>query len=81
MVSCANMNLYMEQPGERLIRILEDLRLRLNTSGVERTQGLRDAMGEDCRFYRKSLDLFLGRDLTDLRQLLETAAKEMNDVR
>lgn len=69
-----------KQPGERLIRTLEDLRLRLNISGVERTQGLRDAMGSDCTYYRKSLDFFLVRDVDDLQSLLTAAVKEMNDV-
>jgi hypothetical protein len=65
----------MNTPGEDLIDYLEDLRLNLNSlrerlekSGVERTKGLRDAMGNDCKFYRKSLGLFLERDYLDIKQ-------------
>ena len=64
-------------PGDELINTLDDLRLslnnlkdRLNSSGVERTKGLRDAMGEDCSFYRRSLDIFLQKDYLEIRNLI-----------
>lgn len=52
-----------------LIDVLEDLRVRLNKSGVERTTGLKKEMGDDCQYYRKSKDIFLQRDYDDLKQL------------
>jgi len=62
--------------GEQLINQLDTLRTELNrfaekleSSGVERTRGLRETMGRDCSFYRKSLDLFLRNDYTALRKL------------
>ena len=60
--------------GEELIDELDSLReelLRLHeqlsSSGVERTNGLRKAMGSDCQYYRKSLNLFLEKDYVNLR--------------
>ena len=58
-------------PGEELVRQLELLRLRLNESGTERTVGLKDAMGDDCTFYRKSLEKFLTEDYMDLRNHMD----------
>jgi len=57
-------------PGQKLIIELEQLRTRLNKSGVERTNGLYDAMGEDCVFFKKSLSMFLDKDYIDIRNLL-----------
>ena len=68
--------LVLKNPGEKLIEILEALRLRLENSGVERTYGLKEALGGDCSFYRKSLDLFLERDFDDIKELLEAALQE-----
>lgn len=56
---------------KELTNLLEQLRNRLNISGVERTVGLRDNMGNDCTFYSKSLDLFLRKDYIDLKGLVE----------
>lgn len=68
-------------PGEDLIDQLELLRVKLNSlrerleqSGVERTAGLRDAMGNDCKFYRKSINLFLERDYIELRTMVKDAS-------
>lgn len=58
-------------PAKNLIETLEQLRKRLNTSGVERTKGLMDAMGDDCTYYRKSLDIFLKRDYDELSDLID----------
>lgn len=70
-------------PGEELINNLNDLRIklndlsaRLNSSGVERTIGLKTALGEDCRYYRKSMGLFLDKDYEDLRNKV----KSLNDL-
>jgi hypothetical protein len=68
------------QPGEDLVRILEVLRTRLNTSGVERTAGLRSAMGDDCTFYRKSLNILLNKDYEDLFGLVKEALREFEKI-
>ncbi len=52
---------------------LEDLRKRMQSSGLERTAGLKDAMGDDCAYYRKSRNILLEKDYEDLKNLfLET---------
>ena len=58
---------------EQLIQVLEQLRLKLNRSGVERTAGLRAAMGDNCEYYWKSMNVFLKRDYLPIRTLLEQA--------
>jgi len=58
-------------PGEELVDVLNQLRLRLNDSGIERTIGLRDGLGDDCAYYRKSLDKFLRTDYIDVRNLVK----------
>jgi hypothetical protein len=63
-----------------LISSLESLRLRLDKSGVNRTYGLATTMGDDCFYYKKSLDLFERQDLDELKQLLLEVAKEMKKV-
>lgn len=60
-------------PGELLLQKLEELRLRLKKSGVERTHGLRSAMGDDCPYYWKSLNVFLRRDYRELRDIIKEA--------
>jgi hypothetical protein len=72
----------MKTVADELIDQLDVLRLdlmnlesRLSQSGVERTKGLRDAMGEECRFYRRSMNLFLERDYEDLKTKIENAHK------
>ena len=74
-----------QSPGEDLIDTLDDLRKNLNLlreelakSGVERTKGLRDTMGADCKFYRKSLDLFLRKDYLKLRATIKEAERLFN---
>ena len=64
--------------GEELIEELDSLRTemnrlvdKLNASGIERTNGLRQMMGRDCDFYKKSLSLFLTKDYISLRNLIE----------
>lgn len=68
----------MGPPGEELIKLLETLRLRINDSGVERTNGLLQALGDDCSYYRKSLDMFLDRDHDELKSLLTQALSLLN---
>jgi len=70
-------------PGEQLVDTLDELKKmlngledRLDKSGVTRTNGLRLAMGRDCEFYKRSLDLFLRRDYVALRDLV----KSCNDL-
>ena len=60
-------------PGQELIQTLEKLRLRLNDSGVERTNGLLCKLGDDCSYYRKSLDIFLRKDLDEIEKLINRA--------
>ena len=64
-------------PGEELIRLLDDLRISLNKSGVERTQGIKIAMGNNCAYYRKSLDLFLDKDYNNISKLVRKIYKEL----
>jgi hypothetical protein len=54
------------------------LQKRLKSSGVERTIGLRESMGDDCAYYQKSLRLFFKKDLVDLKHLLGTLVEEIN---
>jgi len=69
--------------GQMLINELDDLRRLLETfykqvsdSGVERTAHFLAFSGTDCRYYTKSMDLFLSEDYEKLRdsvrQLSET---------
>lgn len=71
----------MTQPGQKLIEALERLRARLSTSGVERTAGLLEAMGDDCTYYRKSLDIFLTRDYDELEDLVDAVNTEFNRLK
>lgn len=69
-----------QTPGEQLIYLLEELRKRLSNSGVERTTGFRDNMGENCPYYRKSMSLFLERDYIDLKNLVHKTEQLFNLV-
>ena len=62
-----------KRPGEEFVDVLEKLRKRLNESGTERTVGLRDTMGADCSYYRKSLFMFLEKDFRELADLVDEA--------
>ena len=55
---------------EELRALLLTLSERLSSSGVERTVGLREALGDDCPFYVKSGQLFIKRDYKDLKRLI-----------
>ena len=48
---------------------LNELHLRMQSSGLERTAGLKDAMGDDCAYYRKSRNLLLEKDYEDIKRL------------
>lgn len=61
--------------GEQLIQSLEKLRTRLNQSGVERTAGLKLAMGDNCQFYWKSLNIFLSKDYMDLKSIVDETSE------
>ena len=79
-------------PGQELLHILDYLRTsiksdepilslralkyRLDNSGVQRTNGLLVKMGNDCSFFRKSLDIFLRRDFDDLFKILKAIPEE-----
>ena len=64
----------------KMISTLSSLQLRIQKSGFERTAGLREAMGEDCPYYRKSLSLFMENDFQDLHSLLQKLGIEMKSV-
>lgn len=77
----------MQTLGDQLIDALDELRVklndtqdRLNNSGVERTRGLRKAMGRDCSHYKKSLDLFLRDDYMELKSMIESVLKKFDLV-
>lgn len=67
-------------PGEQLVATLFSLMDRLNKSGVQRTYGLREAMGVECEYYWKSLRVFIKRDYNDIRDLVEEAKKWFDAV-
>jgi len=74
-----------EFPGQDLIIRLEELRNKLNRSGVERTAGLMRVLssepgGSDCSYYRKSLDIFLRKDYDQIHSLLVDIKKAMNEL-
>jgi hypothetical protein len=69
----------METNGEQLIRELDELRrklfdlsTRLDSSGVERTHGLRATMGNDCPYFKKSMDIFMKKDYQELQIMIES---------
>ena len=53
-----------------LRKLLNDLHVTLNQSGVERTHGLKNALGSECAYYQKSLRLFFAQDYDKLRDLI-----------
>lgn len=72
-------------PGQELLELLNELRLniknneevpilalkyRISNSGVKRTLGLLNNLGNDCSYYRKSLDIFLRRDYNDIYKIV-----------
>lgn len=64
-----------------LIKDLEALRQRLNKSGVERTQGLQENMGDNCSYYKKSLSLFVDRDYIDLKNLITRLKEQFDNIK
>lgn len=60
-------------PGEALVLALDKLRDKLIRSGTQRTAGLFEAMGPECEYYWKSLNVFLKRDYSELRELVNQA--------
>ena len=54
----------------KLRKLLNDLHVTINDSGVERTNGLKNALGAECQYYKKSLQLFLNQDYEKLRDLV-----------
>lgn len=63
-----------------LLSSLNAIRARLITSSVERTVGLRDAMGENCAYYRKSRNLFMDKDYQELKLLFLETLEEFRKV-
>ena len=61
--------------GEELVQELESLRQRLNNSRVEATNGLREAMGKDCTFFRMSMSKFINKDYLEIKDMLKKIQK------
>lgn len=68
--------------GESLVKELDELRKallslsdRMNVSGIERTNGLRETQGVDCPYFKKSLDLFVKKDYIQIRDMVESVHK------
>jgi len=70
-----------EHPGKKLLDCLNRLRLRMESSGIERTAGLKNAMGDDCVYFRKSLDIFIKYDWDELEKLINEAHTLFNEFR
>lgn len=68
----------MVMPTFDLLDALEELRIRLNKSGTERTHGLKAEMGDDCRYYQKSKEIFMNKDYDDVKILV---LKILNEYR
>ena len=64
----------------KMISTLSSLQLRIQKSGFERTAGLREAMGEDCPYFRKSLSIFSKKDLGDFHLLFLKLSKEIESL-
>jgi hypothetical protein len=59
---------------------LQALKYRLENSGLERTVGLLENLGDDCSFYRKSLDIFLRRDFSDIHKIINAIDSSFPDI-
>lgn len=70
----------MQTPGEQLIELLEQMRNRLNSSGTERTLGLKRAMGDDCVYYKKSMAKFIKDDYVDLKNITDQIQAVFNTI-
>lgn len=84
-------------PGQELLHILDHLRTslkpdesilplralkyRLDNSGVQRTNGLLASLGNDCSYYRKSLDIFLKKDFDDILKILKAIPDSSEDIK
>jgi len=64
----------------RIISTFSSLESRIEKSGFHRTLGLRDHMGEDCPYFRKSLSLFSRKDLKDLHSILFKLSRELESL-
>lgn len=63
-----------------LLDLLNDLHQALKSSGVERTAGLKEAMGADCAYYRKSKDLFVTNHFDKVRDIFLLTLEEYRKV-
>jgi hypothetical protein len=66
------------QDLNNLRKLLNDLHTTLNSSGVERTNGLKNALGSECQYYRKSLKLFFEQDYEKLRDLVTQCSQHFD---
>ena len=72
-------DLLLERLGD-LISMFSDLSNQLQTSGLKRTTGLRDSMGDDCPYYKKSLKLFFRNDFVELKNLIDKLKEQIDNV-
>ena len=61
---------------ERLREFLNALHKDLNSSGVERTAHFLTFVGQDCAYFKKSMEFFLAEDYDTLK----TVIKDLNDL-
>ena len=76
-----------ETIGELLLEQLDILRQELHqlsrdidSSGLERTNGLRNIMGKECEFYQKSLQLFLKKDFISIKSRILKCSDLFNQI-
>jgi len=72
--------------GQMLINELDDLRRLLeafykdvSSSGVERTSHFLNYVGSDCRYYQKSMELFMSEDYPKIKESVRELA-ELIDI-
>ena len=59
---------------EKLRKLLNILTSELNSSGVERTAHFLTYVGENCAYFKKSLELFLDEDYDRLKSVIRDLA-------
>ena len=62
---------------DKFLNALNELRVRLNNSGVERAVGVGKAMGKKCDYYTKAVRSVRNRDLSDINRLLKEVMENL----
>lgn len=70
----------MEFMQKDLLDHLNELRARMQRSGLERTSGLKQAMSDNCAYYRKSKDLLLKEDFDQIKDLFLICLEEYRKI-